>query len=150
MPGGGALAGNATLTGQQRKILDYATANSGSARIKLAVEGGATATSTFILASDAVIIGMGGFLGSDDAPSVQQLQTWTTSGQLRYVLGGGSGRGPAMAGGGGAAADRTKWVEGHCVEVPSSAYGGEADSGSTGAAAFGFGGTTLYDCAPKP
>ncbi|MDW6065592.1 hypothetical protein SAZ11_57150 [Streptomyces sp. FXJ1.4098] len=87
LSGLGRLLGGTDLTADQRKILDYAVEHSGSARISLAVEGGANGASTFILNSDATVIGMGGFIGTDDAPSVHQLETWTSKGELRYVLG---------------------------------------------------------------
>lgn len=87
-PGGsGAMSGGSALTSDQRKMLNYAVKHSPKARIKLAVSGGASATNAFILNSDETVIGMGGFMGSDDAPSVDQLKKWTGSGELRYVVG---------------------------------------------------------------
>ncbi|WP_030612194.1 ArnT family glycosyltransferase [Streptomyces fulvoviolaceus] len=144
----GGLGGGTTLTSDQRKILKYATEHSGDARIALAVEGGAQSAAAFILDSDATVIGMGGFTGSDDAPSVQQLEKWTKSGELRYVLGSDSGGMGAMMGG--AASQRSTWVGAHCTKVPAKAYG--ATSTSTDSAAGGImgrTGTTLYDCAAK-
>ncbi|MGC0386080.1 ArnT family glycosyltransferase [Streptomyces sp. SAI-129] len=146
-PGGMGGFGGAALTSDQRRILDYAVKHSGDARIKLAVEGGANATSSYLLNSDAVIIGMGGFMGTDDAPSVDQLETWTSKGELRYVLGSaaGGGGGP-MAGG--STSQRSEWVADHCTEVPASAYGGgDSSDGSSGTPGMMGGATTLYDCA---
>jgi 4-amino-4-deoxy-L-arabinose transferase-like glycosyltransferase len=159
--GGFGAMGGATLTVQQRKILDYAVKESGNARISLAVEGGAMGTSAYILNSDATVIGMGGFSGGDDAPSVDQLQSWVSKGDLRYILGSGqdqqpgavpqpgAGSGqqgmPQMGFGGGAAQGRAQWLAAHCTEVPASAYGGE-QSTQTGGSPFGA--STLYDCAP--
>ncbi|MFI1848312.1 ArnT family glycosyltransferase [Streptomyces sp. NPDC020480] len=153
----GRLLGGTDLTADQRKILDYAVEHSGSARISLAVEGGANATSAYILNSDATVIGMGGFIGTDDAPSVDQLKTWTREGELRYVLGsdsrsGGIRFGPMAGGGDGPAARRSDWIGAHCAKVPASAYGGSTSgsasrgSGPTGMMGMG---TTLYDCAAK-
>ncbi|MGY0055613.1 ArnT family glycosyltransferase [Streptomyces sp. LZ34] len=153
----GRLLGGTGLTADQRKILNYAVEHSGSARISLAVEGGATATSAFILDSDATVIGMGGFIGTDNAPSVDQLETWTGQGELRYVLGSAPGsRGGgfgAMAGGGDSPASRrSEWLSDNCAKVPASAYGGSTsgstskDSGPTGMMGIA---TTLYDCAAK-
>ncbi|AZS70714.1 hypothetical protein DDE74_06945 [Streptomyces lydicus] len=166
MPGGGTsgggkgdsmgrIGGPTTLTADQRKILDYAVKHSGSARISLAVEDGAIFTSAFILNSDATVIGMGGFMGSDNAPSVSQLETWTSKGELRYVLGSGSGGGFGARGGSDSpAAQRSKWISDNCTKVPASAHGGRTesstgkDSGSSGMMGKGAG-TTLYDCAAK-
>ncbi|XVQ15859.1 ArnT family glycosyltransferase [Spirillospora sp. CA-255316] len=156
-PGGGPPAGFAgmggpTLTAEQRKILDYVRRNSGSARITLAVEGGAMAASGFILNSDSNVIGMGGFSASDDVPSTRQLQQWTGNGELRFVLGSAMPSFMAEFGGGGRdtpATRRTAWVTQHCRTVPPSAYGGSSapsSQGQSGSPGFG-GGNTLYDCA---
>ncbi|WP_256333510.1 glycosyltransferase family 39 protein [Streptomyces sp. cf386] len=145
----GRLMGATGLTADQRKILDYAVENSGSARISLAVEGGANATSSFILDSDATVIGMGGFIGTDDAPSVDQLETWTGTGQLRYVLGSdGRGFGAMPGGSGDAASRRSEWISENCTEVAPSAYGGSTDDDSAATGMMGAG-TTLYDCADQ-
>jgi hypothetical protein len=148
---GGPFGESATLSTEQRKILDYAVGNSGSARIALAVEGGAQTTSAFILSSDASVIGMGGFTGSDNAPSVEQLEDWTAGGKLRFILGNGTGGGgfAAMMGGGadGPASRRSAWITAHCTEVPAADYGADTTSNATGG--FPLGATTLYDCAPK-
>ncbi|MEU7748212.1 glycosyltransferase family 39 protein [Nonomuraea sp. NPDC049158] len=141
---GGFPGGGAELTSDQRKILDYAVKQSGSARIKLATEGGAMFASAFILNSDATVIGMGGFIGIDDAPSVQQLKDWTSSGQLRFVLGSGWGGFGAMMGG--ASTHRSQWLKENCGEVPAATYGGSPTAPSS---PMMGGGTTLYDCAAK-
>ncbi|MEU6716317.1 glycosyltransferase family 39 protein [Nonomuraea sp. NPDC046802] len=147
---GGFPGAGAELTPDQRKVLDYAVQNSGSARIKLAVEGGAMFASGFILNSDATVIGMGGFIGIDDAPTVQQLKDWTSSGQLRFVLGSGWGGFGAMMGG--TSTQRSQWMKQSCTEVPATAYGGSPTAATPGSPTTGGimgGGTTLYDCAAK-
>ncbi|MFD5825435.1 ArnT family glycosyltransferase [Lentzea sp. NPDC060358] len=112
----------ATLSDEQKRILDYARAHSGGAEITLAVAGSSQAAAPFILGSDDVVIGMGGFSGSDDAPSVGQLQTWVAEGRLKFVLSGGD----RMGGGPGGRGDhgRQEWISGHCSAVDPSAYGG--------------------------
>jgi hypothetical protein len=71
---------------------------------------------------------IGGFNGGDDALTVEQLQSYVESGQLRYiVLGGG------FIGGGNSNAQfaaLTDWVEAHATPVPNA------------------GGGTLYDLRP--
>ncbi|MEV6166670.1 hypothetical protein AB0L99_00395 [Streptomyces sp. NPDC051954] len=114
------------------------------ARIKLAVENGAMAAGAFILGSDETVIGMGGFTGSDDAPSVAQLEKWTKNGELRYILGsdaGGGFRGRS----GGSSQQRSDWISDNCTKVSATAYGGTSaqPSGDAG----GFGADVLYDCA---
>ncbi|KUM84877.1 MULTISPECIES: ArnT family glycosyltransferase [Streptomyces] len=155
-PGGsGAMSGGfggSALTSDQRKMLNYAVKHSPKARIKLAVSGGASATNAFILNSDATVIGMGGFMGADDAPSVDQLKKWTGNGELRYVVGSGNAGGGAMSMPGmsqGSAADRSQWISDNCTKVSASAYGGSKTSQqNTGGAAL-FGASVLYDCAAR-
>jgi 4-amino-4-deoxy-L-arabinose transferase-like glycosyltransferase len=134
-----ALRGNPDggLTSAQQKILDYVVKNASGAQIVMAVEGGSKAASGYIINSDATVIGMGGFLGSDNAPSVDLLAGWKASGKLGFVLDSGMSRG--FGGGSGQAgpsAQRTTWVKQNCKVVPASAYGGTSTQ-------------TLYNCVSK-
>jgi len=146
--GGGPMGGDsAELTAGQRKILDYAREHGDGAAITLAVDGNAMAAAPYIMggADGDVVIGMGGFGGMDNSPSVDQLRTWVAGGTLRFVVnggmfgggpaggtqGGGAMPGGAMPGGGAAMQDRTSWIEEHCSEVDPSRYGGDTDSGTT-------------------
>ncbi|MBV9315460.1 MAG: glycosyltransferase family 39 protein, partial [Pseudonocardia sp.] len=85
---------NGSLTTQQRAILSYAAAHSGDAWIKLAVEGGARTAESYLLNSDATVMGMGGFGGGDPAPTAEQLAQWVQQGQLKFVLEPGHGDQP--------------------------------------------------------
>lgn len=89
-----------SLTDEQQALLAYVTAQAGDREIPLAVEGGAHGASSYIINSDLPVIGMGGFMGSDDAPSVAQLTEWKQAGQLGFVQLGGMG-GPGGGGPGG-------------------------------------------------
>jgi 4-amino-4-deoxy-L-arabinose transferase-like glycosyltransferase len=127
------------LTAEQSRILSYAQANSGDARITLGIEGGATAVEPYVLNTDAAVVGMGGFSGADPVPTVGQLAQWVDSGQLRFVLfanGDHSGRTAQQQS---PAAQRKLWVQQHCTAVHPSAYGGRA-------AARQRSGQVLYDC----
>ncbi|WP_405534510.1 glycosyltransferase family 39 protein [Streptomyces sp. NBC_00075] len=150
--GRGGFGGNAELTTEQRKILQYAVEHAPDARIKLAVEGGATAASVFILGTDETVIGMGGFTNSDNAPSVAQLEEWTKNGELRYILGSDTNGGGLRALSGGYTEQRSDWIADNCTKVPASAYGGTSGTSSQEDAggAMGFGGSNvLYDCAAE-
>lgn len=121
--------GGDQLTTDNAKILAYAVRNSGSAPIKLAVEGGALAASAFIIRSDQTVIGMGGYLGADDAPSIGQLSQLVADGRLKFILSGAPGhlrfRGAQMASIGGILQQqRLLWVQQHCAVVDPAAYGG--------------------------
>ena len=148
----GAMAG--ALTADQRRILAYAQTNSGRRPITLAVEGGAMAAEAYLIHSDAVIVGMGGFSGQDPAPTVATLAQWVEQGQLRFVLVSGRGFGgralgdrgrPGGGSRGGVSAQRTQWVQQHCAVVNSSSYGGSAPAESTAAGPFDRA-DALYDC----
>ncbi|HUR08023.1 MAG TPA: glycosyltransferase family 39 protein [Nonomuraea sp.] len=145
MPGGGRgpLGGGGDLTAEQRKILDYAVAHSGGARIKLAISSSAMGAAAYIMHSDETVIGMGGFQGGDPAPSVEQLDRWLKAGDLRYVLGSSVTR--SMGGAGGAIADRTEWTKSNCTVVPAAVYGGTARQGTSDTPVFG-GADVLYKC----
>ncbi|GAA0628582.1 glycosyltransferase family 39 protein [Kutzneria viridogrisea] len=142
------------LTAEEQKILNYVTTNSGEAKIVMAVEGGSMGSSRYIINSNATIIGMGGFMGSDPAPSVRQLTDWKAQGAIAFVLTsakGESGRGGRGGfGGGQVGQERTEWVQNNCKEVAPSTYGGSAASSTQdrqGGPGNPFGGgQTLYDC----
>ncbi|MER7081381.1 4-amino-4-deoxy-L-arabinose transferase [Saccharopolyspora kobensis] len=138
--------GGASLSAEQRKLVDYVRAQAGELTVPLAIEGGSMAASSYLLNSDLTVIGMGGFSGGDDAPSVAQLTEWEQSGELGFVLlGGGPGgmRSPddrqppgavVIGPGGQARSDRQEWVEQNCTPVDPAAWGGSAD------------GLELYSC----
>jgi 4-amino-4-deoxy-L-arabinose transferase-like glycosyltransferase len=141
---GGGGGDGAKLSDEQRRILDYARAN--GTEITLAVNSQAGSVAPFIIGSDATVIGMGGFGGRDDAPSVAQLDRWLAEGKLRFVLSGGAGpagppRNPVQE-------ERRRWIEQHCAVVDPSAYGGRAGPGARpadGPVRIG-GADTLYRC----
>lgn len=154
-----AMAGG--LTADQSKILAYAQANSAGIPITLAVEGGAMATEAYLIHSNAIVVGMGGFSGQDPVPTVTTLTQWVQEGKLRFVLTstGAGRRGPAGAGGGrGPSAQRAQWVQQHCTAVNPAAYGGAATTQSQlpgvqlpGPPSPGPAdrGQVLYDCQPS-
>ena len=56
------------------------------------------------------VMAMGGFSGSDPAPSLAQIQAYVASGQLRYVLVSGNGGFGGGGGSGSTASAVTAWV----------------------------------------
>ncbi|MEV6647065.1 glycosyltransferase family 39 protein [Amycolatopsis sp. NPDC051371] len=128
--------GTATLSDQQRRILDYARRN--GTEITLAVNAEAGAVAPFLIDSDATVIGMGGFGGRDDAPTVSQLDRWLAEGKLRFVLSGaGTSPGPPRSP---VQGERQRWIERHCAVVDPGAYGGSGPMRVIG------GPDTLYRC----
>jgi 4-amino-4-deoxy-L-arabinose transferase-like glycosyltransferase len=129
---GGAGIGDASA---DSTLVSYLVANQGSATWIVAATS-AQEAGPLELATGLPVMSMGGFTGSDPAPTLDQLKAYIASGQLRYVLAGGNGGGGFGGGGFGGgsdttASDRTAWVTSACTVVD---YGGSGTS-------------TLYDCA---
>ena len=84
-------------------------------------------SASIIIASGQPVITIGGFNGSDPAPTLAQFEQLVAQGKVRYVLvqtGGGTG-----PGGGGDSAITT-WVTAHGTVVPAASYGGSTGSGT--------------------
>lgn len=137
-PGGNAAMGNAAggPGGQGGALdtatLDYLVANQGSATWIVAVSD-ATSSGQIELSAGRAVMAMGGFTGSDNALTLEQLQALVSSGDLRFVSVGGGG-GPGGGGGGpngqASSSDITSWVSSACTAV---SVGGSI--------------TSIYDCA---
>jgi 4-amino-4-deoxy-L-arabinose transferase-like glycosyltransferase len=119
--------------GTSDALVAYLLKNRGQATWLVAVSS-ANQAGPIQLASGVPVMAMGGFMGSDPAPTLAQLQGYVRDGQLRYVLLGGRGGGPGgFFGGdgtGNVAGERSAWVTAACVpvQVPDTV-------------------ATLYDCA---
>ncbi|MEU6478589.1 glycosyltransferase family 39 protein [Streptomyces sp. NPDC047017] len=120
------------LTAAQRGLLRYTTAHQGSAAYVFATTGW-NGASPYILTTGARILPLGGFSGRVPFPTEARFRQLVDTGRLRYVvLGGGRGPSALFGGSGESATERiTHWVEGSCVKVPASAYGGTEPSGRT-------------------
>jgi 4-amino-4-deoxy-L-arabinose transferase-like glycosyltransferase len=124
LPGdGGGLGGSSS----DSALLSYLVANRGSASWIVAANSAQEAGS-IELATGLPVMAMGGFTGSDPAPTLDQLKSYVASGKLRFVLASG-GIGGGGFGGGTDSSSRTAWVTSTCKVVN---YGGSA---------------SLYDCA---
>ena len=132
-PGGngpGGLGGGNAATNQA--LVDYLVANQGAAARWIVAASGSQDAAGIQLAAGLPVLTMGGFTGSDPAPTTAELQALVASGQLRFVLlGGGPGGGPGGLGGGiggfrgpggsSGTSDRTAWVSANCVQVSAAA-----------------------------
>ena len=123
-PGGGFAGGPGGGTSIDDALTSYLAANRGDATWIVAVSG-ANDAGSIELATGLPVMAMGGFSGSDLAPTLEQLQAYVASGQLRYVLVGGRG-GP----GGGASSDVSSWVAAHGTLVESVGNGSLYDLSS--------------------
>ncbi len=95
-------------------VIAYLTAHQGSAKYLFAASGSQT-TAPVIIATGKAVVTIGGFNGSDPAPTVAQLAKLVAEGQLKYVLlSSGGGGGP---GGGGTRQSIDSWVQAHGTKV---------------------------------
>ncbi len=147
----GAGAGAARAVGPggaaSAKLIAYLEAHRDGATWLVAVRGSDAAAAIILQTGGIPVMAMGGFSGTDPAPTVAQLQQYVAQGKLHYVLTGGAG---GFGGGAaGTASSVTSWVEQNCTMVPASAYGGSTTSASASAGvpavAAGAAGT-LYHC----
>ena len=122
-------------TATNTAMIDYLVANRGDATWIVAAQGSGNAAA-IQLAAGAPVLTMGGFSGTDAAPTASQLRSLIASGQLRFVLVGSVG-GPGGPGGPGGTGVRelSTWVSSACTAVTL--------PGSAGTS----GGGALYDCA---
>jgi 4-amino-4-deoxy-L-arabinose transferase-like glycosyltransferase len=139
--GGGGRAG-AVGGAVSTKMIAYLEAHRDGATWLVAVRGSDSAAAIILRSGGIPVMAMGGFSGTDPAPTLAQLQQYVAEGKLHYVLiGGAGGIGGFGGGAAGTASSVNSWVEQNCTAVPASAYGGSAASSTTGG---GTGG--LYRC----
>lgn len=105
--------------------MDGATANSSLVSLLRATDTtwaaatvGSTSAGSLELASGKAIMAIGGFTGSDPAPTLAQFEKYVATGKVRYFIGGGGMGGMGGGGGGGAGGDRggsdiASWVAAH-------------------------------------
>jgi 4-amino-4-deoxy-L-arabinose transferase-like glycosyltransferase len=86
---------------------------------------GAENASGYQLAADEPVMAIGGFNGTDPAPTLAQFEKYVSAGKIHYFIGGGSFGGQAQ-GGSSDSSEITQWVEAHFKATT-------------------IGGTTVYD-----
>jgi 4-amino-4-deoxy-L-arabinose transferase-like glycosyltransferase len=139
--GGGGRAG-APGGAVSTKMIAYLETHRDGATWLVAVRGSDSAAAIILRSGGIPVMAMGGFSGTDPAPTLAQLQQYVAEGKLHYVLiGGAGGIGGFGGGAAGTASSVNSWVEQNCTVVPASAYGGSAASSTTGGGAGG-----LYRC----
>jgi 4-amino-4-deoxy-L-arabinose transferase-like glycosyltransferase len=120
--GGGAVS---------KEMLSYLQAHRDGASWLLAVSGSSAAASIILQTGGTPVMAMGGFTGSDPAPTLTQFQQYVSEGKVHYVLAGGAGGGFGGRGGGGSdTAQVLAWVEKTCTAVPASDYGASSAAGA--------------------
>jgi 4-amino-4-deoxy-L-arabinose transferase-like glycosyltransferase len=111
--GGGSQTASAALTA----LLKATTTKWAAATV------GSQSAAPLELASGKAVIAIGGFSGTDDAPTLAQFEALVAKGEIRYFIGGGQSGGPGGSGGSSAI---SSWVAAHYTSTT-------------------VGGTTVYD-----
>ncbi|MDQ6820572.1 MAG: glycosyltransferase family 39 protein [Actinomycetota bacterium] len=115
--------------GVSKRVIAYLEAHQGSAKYLVAGVGSQT-TASIIIQTGKPVVTIGGFNGSDPAPTLAQLERMVASGELKYVLlssGGFGGGGPGRLGSQ-SAQSISSWVQHHGRAV--------SGLGSTGATLY--------------
>jgi 4-amino-4-deoxy-L-arabinose transferase-like glycosyltransferase len=108
--GGGGVGGLLTASTPSSALVSALTANS-SGYTWVAATVGSNNAAGLQLATDKAVMAIGGFNGSDPAPSLAQFEAWATAGKIHYFIASGG-----LGGGGGTsnvAAQITSWVTAH-------------------------------------
>lgn len=133
--GGGNMGGGTKQVDQ--KLVQYLLAHQGNATYLFATTNSTTAA-PYIISTGKAVMAMGGFAGSDNILTTQQLAALVKSGKVRYFLVSSSGNGP------GGSSSLTSWIQKNCTVVPTSQWQSSSTS-STGQSQSGPGGSlTLY------
>jgi 4-amino-4-deoxy-L-arabinose transferase-like glycosyltransferase len=127
-PGAGGAGGSGSRS-LDTATVDYLVANQGDATWLVAVSD-ATTASTLELSTGRGVMATGGFTGSDDALSLERLQSLVASGELRFIVAGGSGGSGGGWSAGSSTSEVSSWVTSSCTVV--------TVDGSA---------TSVYDCA---
>ncbi|MDY4041480.1 MAG: glycosyltransferase family 39 protein [Collinsella sp.] len=104
-PGGGGLLGGGTASDA---IVQLLTENASGYRWAAATTGSQNAAS-YQLASELAVMAIGGFNGSDPAPTLEEFKAYVEQGLVRYYISGG-GMGGSQMGGSDAASEIAAWV----------------------------------------
>jgi 4-amino-4-deoxy-L-arabinose transferase-like glycosyltransferase len=150
----GAASGPANRGGLQvnQELLDYLQANTEGMKYLMAVPS-AMQGADYVIATGRPVFYLGGFMGSDEVATSEDLAGLVANGELRYTYWGGDGGGP-----GGAQGDISEWLGSSCVAVEGfqtetrnsgAPDGTRAQSGRGGAGGFGDMAVELYDCAAQ-
>jgi 4-amino-4-deoxy-L-arabinose transferase-like glycosyltransferase len=110
---GGGFGGGPGGTTDDTVLMNYLVANRGNATWIVAANSSQEAGAIQI-ATGLPVMAMGGFMGSDPAPTVEEFKAYVASGKLRFVIAGGIGG----FGGGFGSSNVTAWVMGACQIVP--------------------------------
>jgi len=135
----GRTGGGGDMESVDSGLMSYLEDNYDGEKFFLAVQRAQSAYS-IMLNTDYAVMAMGGFGGSDPAPTKEELAEMAEAGEIKYFLVSGQGMGGNS--------EVTEWIQENCVEIPSSEYSSDSSSSSdsTASGVFDRGmGQTLYE-----
>ncbi|TCC27686.1 glycosyltransferase family 39 protein [Kribbella speibonae] len=100
--GGGGMGGDASASSELTALLSNTTTTWAAAT------SGSQSAASLELATGKSVIAIGGFSGTDDAPTLAQFKQWVAEGKISYYISGGQGGGRD---GSSAASEIQSWVE---------------------------------------
>jgi len=124
--GGGGRGGPGGTTTADTALISYLEAHRGGAEYLVAAFT-SQSSAPIIIASGEPVITIGGFNGSDPAPTLAQFEQLVAQGKVRYVLISGTGGGFGGGRGGGTSSAISEWVTAHGTAV---SYGSDTTSGT--------------------
>ena len=101
--GGGGMGGDASASSELTALLSNTTTTWAAAT------SGSQSAASLELATGKSVIAIGGFSGTDDAPTLAQFKEWVAEGKISYYISGGQGGGGRS--GSSAASEIQSWVE---------------------------------------
>jgi 4-amino-4-deoxy-L-arabinose transferase-like glycosyltransferase len=130
-PGGAAPGAGGSFGGRGQaanaELAAFLEANAGSSEW-VAATVGANSAAPIQLATGRPVMAIGGFTGSDPAPTLERFIALVRAGQVRYFVAGGGGgravRGGGLGGGSGDGAQIQSWVQQHGRQVGTGRTGG--------------------------
>jgi 4-amino-4-deoxy-L-arabinose transferase-like glycosyltransferase len=117
---GGAGGGLLNASTPSEILVKYLQSGAAGYRWVLATVG-ANEAAGYQLATGNAVMAIGGFNGSDPAPTLAEFKKLVEAGKIHYFIGGGVGSGPGGASGSSTANEITSWVQAH---FPSTTVGG--------------------------
>jgi 4-amino-4-deoxy-L-arabinose transferase-like glycosyltransferase len=110
--GGGPAGGLRNASTPSATLVKYLQSGAAGYRWVLATVG-ANEAAGYQLATGDAVMAIGGFNGSDPAPTLAEFEKLVAAGRIHYFIAGGACGGPGGAGASGAGSQITTWVEAH-------------------------------------
>ena len=112
-PGGGGAGGGLLNASTPDAAVVHALEDGASHYRWVLATVGANSAAGYQLAAEEPTMAIGGFNGTDPAPTLAQFEAYVAKGEIHYFVAGGGGAGPGANSSSGDASQITSWVEAH-------------------------------------